>query len=299
MNKIICQSRVFALIAFFFTSILVGMESPESQDTHSDTIIIRIKNNRCAPNTETPSDLLLLLSADTQEHFSKKTFREILIDKYGALLAVVRYQHDNNPAYRVYKGSRFRNEFKDGLDPVSKKPIDQVWYYITPSADQSLTLLTSSKRHSQTEEKQILDHACKAITGDQNSLYALGFTYAIGTNVTPIDYEKALVWYLKAADRGNSRAMVDIGAMYYRGFGVVQSYTDAQTWWEKAFQQGNLEASVGLAFLYAEGLGHGKDLKMANFYYHEALRQGYKPISEDDKILFNQLSTMIQTEKFQ
>ena len=43
----------------------------------------------------------------------------------------------------------------------------------------------------------------------------------------PQDYVQAMTWYRKAADAGDAKAMLNIGAMYAVGHGVPQDYADA------------------------------------------------------------------------
>ena len=51
--------------------------------------------------------------------------------------------------------------------------------------------------------------------------------YAEGQGVKQ-DYAKAVEWYQKAADQGQSDAQYNLGIMYYDGEGVRQNYTKAK-----------------------------------------------------------------------
>ena len=51
-------------------------------------------------------------------------------------------------------------------------------------------------------------------------------------------YEKAVEWYLKAAEQGLADAQNNLGNMYYTGTGVEQSYEKAVEWWQKVAEQG-------------------------------------------------------------
>ena len=50
----------------------------------------------------------------------------------------------------------------------------------------------------------------------------------------PQDYEKAALWYRRAAERGDVDAQLNIGLMHARGIGVKQSFLKAFKWFELA-----------------------------------------------------------------
>ena len=53
------------------------------------------------------------------------------------------------------------------------------------------------------------------------------------------DYVKAREWYEKAADKGDERAMTNLGLLYDNGQGVAQDYVKAREWYEKAADKGD------------------------------------------------------------
>ena len=63
------------------------------------------------------------------------------------------------------------------------------------------------------------------------------------------DYIKAVEWYQKSAERGNSIAQNNLGYMYENGQGVIQNYTKAIEWYQKAAKQGNTTAKKNLESL--------------------------------------------------
>ena len=64
--------------------------------------------------------------------------------------------------------------------------------------------------------------------------YALALAY-IGRE----DYDKAMEWFLKTAEHGDTYAMIYIGSMYEDGKGVAQDYTKAMEWYQKAAELGD------------------------------------------------------------
>ena len=60
------------------------------------------------------------------------------------------------------------------------------------------------------------------------------------------DYGKALEWFHKAADAGNTDAMINLGRLYEHGLGVAQDYGKALEWFRKAADAGNTDAMINL-----------------------------------------------------
>ena len=77
------------------------------------------------------------------------------------------------------------------------------------------------------------------------------------------DYSKALEWFLKAAEQKFSGAQNSIGVIYLQGKGVAQDYSKALEWFLKAAEQDDGNAKYHLAVMYLEGLGVTKDYKKA------------------------------------
>lgn len=53
------------------------------------------------------------------------------------------------------------------------------------------------------------------------------------------DYQKAMEWYLLAADQELALAQLNTGDLYENGYGVPQDYDKAFEWYKKAADQGN------------------------------------------------------------
>jgi TPR repeat protein len=59
-------------------------------------------------------------------------------------------------------------------------------------------------------------------------------------------YQEAMAWLRKAAEKGDRPAQNDLGTMYYNGQSVAASRTDAIAWWLKAYRQGSTTARDSL-----------------------------------------------------
>lgn len=73
----------------------------------------------------------------------------------------------------------------------------------------------------------------------------LGECYAFGNGVEQ-DYQKALEWYMKAADQNDSEAQYNIGVCYFAGNGVEADWYKAVEWYKKSADNGNERAKTQL-----------------------------------------------------
>ena len=66
-------------------------------------------------------------------------------------------------------------------------------------------------------------------------------------------------WYEKAADKGDTTAMFNLGLLYENGLGVAQDYAMAREWYEKAADKGHAKAMGYLEKLsISEAAGTGR-----------------------------------------
>ena len=107
-------------------------------------------------------------------------------------------------------------------------------------------------------------------TTDTNEMVNRGYTYDTAHN-----YEEALKWYRKAAEKGNATAQYNAGVLYENGKGVAQDYAEAARWYRKAAEQGHAKAQYNLGGCYYNGLGVAEDKEKAVGWYRKAAEQGY------------------------
>lgn len=69
------------------------------------------------------------------------------------------------------------------------------------------------------------------------------------------DYETARKEFQALADKGEDKAMIELGLMYHTGEGVRQDYGKAMDWYLKAFAKGNGDAYSNIGVMYRDGLG--------------------------------------------
>jgi|TARA_B110000908_G_scaffold73887_1_gene89028 TPR repeat protein len=78
--------------------------------------------------------------------------------------------------------------------------------------------------------------------------FNVGVMYANGEGVSQSD-AKAIKWYRKGAEQGNTDAQMHLGVMYANGFGIVADAVRAYAWWSMAKMQGATSASKQISQL--------------------------------------------------
>ena len=89
-----------------------------------------------------------------------------------------------------------------------------------------------------------------------------------------IDYEKAVYWSRKSAERGVTKAEYNLGLCCENGLGVAQNYSEAASWYQKAAEAGHTDAAYNLGNLYYMGWGVAQDYMEAAKWYRVAAEQG-------------------------
>ncbi|CAM6095755.1 unnamed protein product [Calypogeia fissa] len=106
------------------------------------------------------------------------------------------------------------------------------------------------------DDFQFLEY--KAHKGFGPAMYRLGLIYYLGLRGVPRDHAKALTWFVKAVEKGNSESTELLGEIYARGHGVPRNYSKAYEWFVEATSAGHYSAYNGMGWLYAKGLGVDK-----------------------------------------
>ena len=126
---------------------------------------------------------------------------------------------------------------------------------------------------TENDKKAIIWYQKAADLGNTKAQCRLGDMYYTGRGVSQ-DFVKAVEWYQKAANQGNAIAQCSLGIMYYYGEGVSKDYVKAVEWYQKAAAQGDAPAQDNLGYMYERGLGVSKDLGKAIEWYQKAADQG-------------------------
>ncbi|MFJ4444512.1 tetratricopeptide repeat protein [Pseudomonas sp. NPDC089422] len=87
----------------------------------------------------------------------------------------------------------------------------------------------------------------------------IGHRYAAGYGGYPLEEEKAVYFYKRAAELGDLDAMVVLASCLASGWGTKKDYSESLKWSWKAYNQGNKNAALELAIRHLNGQGVKKD----------------------------------------
>jgi TPR repeat protein len=164
---------------------------------------------------------------------------------------------------------------------VSSSPIDGEFYFVPPTGSAAVSHQpdapaqdappAKSRPDEPADARRSLEKA--ANTGDTNAMVNLGFMYERGNGV-PRSLAEAVNWYGKAAAGGNTYGMRNLGTLYRDGNGVAKSVTEARKWFEKAVAGGNVEAMNSLGLLYQTGIDGPPNYAEARKWFEKAVSGG-------------------------
>lgn len=112
-----------------------------------------------------------------------------------------------------------------------------------------------------------------AAKGDAVAQLYLGRIYMQGQGSQP-DYNKAISWARKAAERKNVEAQYFLGFLHHYGLGAPQDYREALSWYRRAAERGNAKAQTSLGSMFANGQGAPQDLVKAYKWFKLAAASG-------------------------
>jgi TPR repeat protein len=127
--------------------------------------------------------------------------------------------------------------------------------------------------HAGQFDAALQDFQQAAAAGDSRAMNDLGVLYYEGHGVAK-DYQRAREWYEKGAAAGNAEAMGNLGYLYLDGLGVTKDYDQARQWLEKGAMAGNGRAMTHLGYMYREGLGVTKDYDQARQWLEKGAAAG-------------------------
>lgn len=110
--------------------------------------------------------------------------------------------------------------------------------------------------------------------GDVRALNNLGLLWARGVGVPAPDFKEAMRWWKEAAKRGYTVSMNNLGLLYANGHGVERDYAQALKWWEMSAENGDAWAMNSIGDLYENGHGVERDYGQAREWYQRAAEAG-------------------------
>ena len=154
--------------------------------------------------------------------------------------------------------------------------LSALWY--RRSAEQGYAPAQNNLAYAYLKGEGVEKNISKALYWCENAIkqdyepanYTMGLIYGLAQK----DYVNAAKYYRKAAESGNSDAMVNLGTLYERGYGVPMDYEKAYALYFKAAQDNNYYACYNLGLCYQYGRGKDIDLTKAVYWYKKAEEAG-------------------------
>jgi len=111
--------------------------------------------------------------------------------------------------------------------------------------------------------------------GDHKAQVKLGLIFYQGEGIEQ-DYKKSFYWANKAATQGNPQGELLLGEIYRLGNGVTQNYQKSFEWFFKAAEHGNANAQYNLFRLYVLGEGIPKNFNKGFEWLLKSADQGFR-----------------------
>jgi TPR repeat protein len=114
-----------------------------------------------------------------------------------------------------------------------------------------------------------------------SNLYQRGFTVLPDARDFPKSAEKALMWKLHAAEKGNTDAQTSLGFLYYfgntDGENIVRQrdYSEAIKWFTKAANSDSFYSLYALGEISFKGIGTPLDYKAALLWFERSINHRY------------------------
>lgn len=120
------------------------------------------------------------------------------------------------------------------------------------------------------------NESAKQALGNDLTILADGFEFE---GLLKLDKKRAFELYQKAAQKGEPRAIHNVGSYYHRGQFVDKNTDMALEYYIKASELGYESASTRLGEIFKFGYFGEKDLSKAYFYFERAMNQGQESAS--------------------
>lgn len=122
-------------------------------------------------------------------------------------------------------------------------------------------------------DKAVRYYMQAADLGSASAQATLGTIFTRGVQ-GKVDYDQAAQWYQKAAAQGEANGELGLGVSYALGHGVSVDFGEARRLLTASANQGILEAQFDLAIMCEEGHGAPADRDLAAHYYQMAAERG-------------------------
>lgn len=195
----------------------------------------------------------------------------------------------------AHKAGNYQLAFKE-YEPLAKQGDAQAQNNLaelivyTPKGDKYGHILPNFVAYDPVRAFDLFRKAAKQ--GNADAQFNLGRFYMRGEPVPSRstgsrdllpDYAQAISWLSKAAEQGHTKALRQLGALYYNGKEVTQDYAQALSWFTKAAERGDADAQFNLGAMYFNGQGVIQDYSQAVSWYSKAATSTDTKISANAK----------------
>lgn len=140
------------------------------------------------------------------------------------------------------------------------------------------------------DQSKIAEIIAKADGGDTAAQVQLGTAYKVGTYGLSKDYKLAMKWFLKAAGtKGESSAIAhsNIASLYENGQGIPRDASQALVWYIKAAEKGRVLSQLKVGELCTVDMGVRVDFAKALKWFLRAAEQGSSEAQYRAALLYN------------
>ncbi len=123
--------------------------------------------------------------------------------------------------------------------------------------------------------KALIMYIKAAEKGHVEAQYSAGYMYYYGEG-TDTDEKEAFKWCLMAANQEHAKAQFLVGDMYCSGMGINENLRNAFNWYKKAAKQNHDRAQFELGNMYLRGMCVKRSFKKAIEWFQNAADNGNK-----------------------
>ena len=195
--------------------------------------------------------------------FFSECIQKLETPKY--LKSTPRKNLDSN---EISKSKTCKNNISTFIKVILIVIICTIVYFFFPKTQSSNKLAISAEITIGSEDEVSIEDHLKANPVEQ---ITFGIQEASGED-TPKTFED----YLKSAENGDSDAMLNVAACYYKGEGVAQNWNKGFKWAKKSAESDNPSGMFAVAMLYSWGLGVEKNKDYARKYFAKTYEYAMK-----------------------
>jgi uncharacterized protein len=208
--------------------------------------------------------------------------------RVGAAAALLVLMGAGNPPQEQAAETVAPPKFEDGYEAYQRGEFGtarEIWEPLAKSGDlraqYNLGLIWSEGRGVRPDKTKAVDWWKRAAEGGHvRAMHNLALAHIAGipdkkTGHTVQDYDAALTWLGKAAEKDFPNSLYSLGKMYQYGLGVKQDDARAASLFMKSAEQGFVRAQYNLAKAYRDGAGVKRNTDESLRWFLAAAEGGY------------------------